>query len=70
MGMLSFATIVAIDGTTKQVVETIICSLINHRKPPSHDSRSVFSEQPLRSVHTVIIRTQTMPSPNTLQLPP
>jgi hypothetical protein len=45
----------------------LICSLKDHRMPPSHDRRSWFSVGPHRSKHTALIRAQSMPSLGTHQ---
>jgi hypothetical protein len=47
----------------------LICSLKDHRKTPSHDSKSGFSARPCRFVHTALIRAQNMPPLGT-HLPP
>jgi hypothetical protein len=38
----------------------LICSLKDRRKPPQHDGRPRLSTGPHKSVHTALIRAQTM----------
>jgi hypothetical protein len=45
----------------------LICSLKDHRKTPSQESRAVISIGPHISIHTALIRTLTLPSQGTHQ---
>jgi hypothetical protein len=48
----------------------LICSLKDHTKPSSHESRCGFSAGPPRSVHTALMRAQNVRSLGTHQPPP